>query len=45
MPRLKVLTFPDPRLRKVAVPVTKFDKGLEIIASNMLETMCMRRKV
>ena len=39
MPRLKVLTFPDPRLRKVAVPVTKFDKSLEIIASNMLETM------
>ena len=39
MPRLKVLTFPDPRLRKVAVPVTKFDKNLEIIASNMLETM------
>ena len=39
MPKLKVLTFPDPRLRKVAVPVTKFDKSLEIITSNMLETM------
>ena len=39
MPRLKVLTFPDPRLRKVAVPVTKFDKSLKIITSNMLETM------
>ena len=39
MPRLKVLTFPNPRLRKVAVPVTKFDKSLEIITSNMLETM------
>ena len=39
MARLKVLTFPDPRLRKVAVPVTKFDKSLEIITSNMLETM------
>ena len=36
---LKVLTFPDPRLRKVAVPVTKFDKSLENITSNMLETM------
>ena len=36
---LKVLTFPDPRLRKVAVPVKKFDKSLEIITSNMLETM------
>ena len=39
MPKLKVLTFPDPRLRKVAVPVTKFDKSLKIITSNMLETM------
>ena len=39
MPKLKVLIFPDPRLRKVAVPVTKFDKSLEIITSNMLETM------
>ena len=39
MPILKVLTFPDPRLRKVAVPVTKFDKSLEVITSNMLETM------
>ena len=39
MPRLKVLTFPDPRLRKVAVPVTKFNKSLKIITSNMLETM------
>ena len=36
---LKVLTFPDPRLRKVAVPVTKFDKSLKNITSNMLETM------
>ena len=36
---LKVLTFPDPRLRKVAVPVIKFDKSLENITSNMLETM------
>lgn len=39
MAKLKVLTFPDPRLRKVAVPVTKFDKSLEIIAADMLETM------
>ena len=36
---LKVLTFPDPRLRKVAVPVTKFDKSLEILANDMLNTM------
>ena len=39
MARLKVLTFPDPRLRKVATPVIKFDKSLEKITSDMLETM------
>jgi peptide deformylase len=36
---LKVLTFPDPRLRKVAVPVKKFDKSLKKVAADMLETM------
>jgi peptide deformylase len=36
---LKVLTFPDPRLRKVALPVTKFNKSLQNTTSNMLETM------
>ena len=39
MARLKVLTFPDPRLRKVAAPVIKFDKSLKKITSDMLETM------
>ena len=39
MAKLKILTFPDPRLRKVASPVTKFNKSLEKITSNMLETM------
>ena len=39
MARLKVLTFPDPRLRKVAAPVIKFDKSLEKITSDMLQTM------
>jgi peptide deformylase len=39
MARLKVLTFPDPKLRKVAAPVIKFDKSLEKITSDMLETM------
>ncbi|MDA7802197.1 peptide deformylase [Gammaproteobacteria bacterium] len=36
---LKVLKFPDPRLRKVADPVTKFDKSLENLANDMLEVM------
>ena len=37
--KLKILIFPDPRLRKVAKKVTKFDKCLENLAHNMLETM------
>ena len=37
--KLNILIFPDPRLRKVAKKVTKFDKSLEILASDMLNTM------
>ena len=37
--RLKILKFPDPRLRTVAKKVTKFDKSLENFVSDMLETM------
>ena len=37
--KLKILIFPDPRLRKVAKKVTKFDKSLENLANDMLETM------
>ena len=37
--KLNILIFPDPRLRKVAKKVTKFDKSLEILANDMLETM------
>lgn len=36
---LQILEFPDPRLRKIAAPVTVFDKDLEILINNMLETM------
>ena len=36
---LKILKFPDPRLRTVATKVTKFDKSLEILANDMLELM------
>ena len=39
MARLKILTFPDPRLRKVALPVKEFNKSLINITENMLETM------
>ena len=37
--KLKILIFPDPRLRKVAKKVMKFDKSLEILANDMLKTM------
>ena len=36
---MKILTFPDPRLRKVADPVEKFDKSLKKLTDDMLETM------
>ena len=36
---LKILIFPDPRLRKVAEKVIKFDKSLENLANSMLKTM------
>ena len=37
--KLKILIFPDPRLRKVAKKVIKFDKSLENLADDMLKTM------
>ena len=39
MSNLRILTFPDPKLRKVAKKIDKFDKSLEMLAQNMLETM------
>ena len=39
MAKLRILTFPDPRLRRVASPVAKFDKSLEKLVSDMLQTM------
>lgn len=37
--RLKILKFPDPRLRTVAKKVTVFDKSLENLAYDMLDIM------
>ncbi len=34
--KLKILKFPDPRLRTVAKKVTKFDKCLEKLSEDML---------
>ena len=39
MSDLKILIFPDPKLRKVAKKIDKFDKSLEILAQSMLKTM------
>ena len=39
MALLPILEFPDPRLRKVASPVTVFDAKLEVLIDDMFETM------
>ena len=39
MSDLKILVFPDPKLRKVAKKIDKFDKSLEKLSQNMLKTM------
>ena len=36
---LNILEFPDPRLRKVAKPVTLFDDTLKKLSEDMIETM------
>ncbi|MBT7953121.1 MAG: peptide deformylase [Gammaproteobacteria bacterium] len=39
MSKLEVLHFPDPRLRKKAIPIEIIDSNITTIAENMLETM------
>ncbi len=39
MAKLEILEFPDPRLRKIAQPVTQFDNKLSTLIDDMLETM------
>lgn len=39
MARLEILEFPDPRLRKIASPVTVFDAKLASLIDDMFETM------
>lgn len=36
---MEILKYPDPRLREVSKPVTKFDAELKKFAQDMLETM------
>ena len=37
--KLQILIFPDPRLRKIARKITKFDKSLQNLADDMILTM------
>lgn len=39
MAQLNILQFPDPRLRKQAVPVTTVDTGVRSLIDDMFETM------
>ena len=39
MALLNIHSFPDPILRKKALPVTEFDQSLDETAQSMLETM------
>ncbi|MXO60250.1 peptide deformylase [Altererythrobacter salegens] len=36
---LEILEVPDPRLKTVSTPVTRFDEGLKTLVSDMFETM------
>jgi peptide deformylase len=39
MTKLAILEYPDPRLRKKAIPITEVDDAVRQLAINMLETM------
>lgn len=39
MALLPILRYPDPRLRKIAKPVTRFDERLQALVANMAQTM------
>lgn len=39
MALLPILRFPDPRLKKIAAPVSKIDEGIRKLAADMAETM------
>ncbi len=43
--RLEILEYPDPRLRKIAEPVTRFDAGLTRFIDDLVETMHASRGI
>lgn len=45
MARLTILEYPDPRLTKIAAPVTQFDAALARLAQDLVETMYAARGI
>jgi len=45
MSKLSILEYPDPRLRTVAKPVTRFDAQLQTLIDDMAETMYAARGI
>ncbi len=45
MSRLSILKFPDPRLRRIAEPVTAVTESIRQLAADMLETMYAARGI
>ena len=39
MPARPILSYPDPRLRQPATPVTAFDETLQALAHDLLDTL------
>ena len=39
MALLPILRFPDPRLKKIAIPVAEIDDSVRSLIANMAETM------
>lgn len=42
---LRIIFYPDPRLKKVSVPVTAFDENLKALATHMFDLMRANRGV
>lgn len=42
---LRIIFYPDPRLKKVSAPVTAFDENLKLLAAKMFELMRANRGV
>ncbi len=45
MERLKILEYPDKRLRRISETITVFDQGIKTLSANMLVTMYEERGI